>query len=232
MEGDLMNLVCLVASGPATSGYAHSTDPHFYFTSALAHDQPALQRVAKAMQLGPDSARCALESACDSGSVSEFHEFNFLFVAEASEANAVLKEIEALAKRPAAKTTETDLRARFDEHCSAAEDYLDQAAQSATTTHDTMVVVENRASLDLLRGDARKAAEGYVRALSIRQTETLWANLLIALDRLGADEAIDHVLVTIGRAGTARLLATIDADHDLANVRKRPAYREHVEHQA
>jgi hypothetical protein len=232
MEGNLMNLVCLVASGPATSGYAHSIDPHFYFTSTQAHDQPALQKVAKAMQRGPDHARKALESACDRGSISEFHELNLLFVAEATEANAILREIEALATRPASKTAESNLRARFDEHCSAAEDYLDQAEQTATSMHDSMVVVENRASLDLLRGDTRKAAEGYVRALSVRQTETLWANLLIALDRLGADEAIDHVLVTIGRAGTPRLLATLDADHDLANVRRRPAYREHVEHQA
>jgi hypothetical protein len=182
MEGNLMNLVCLVASGPATSGYAHSIDPHFYFTSTQAHDQPALQKVAKAMQRGPDSARRALESACDRGSISEFHELNFLFVAEATEANAVLREVEALATRPASKMTESDLRARFDEHCSAAERAPDRdtVGESAHRTRQARCRRGDRscAGDDRPRGhaatagDARRRPRPRQRAQSTRLPRT------------------------------------------------------------
>lgn len=202
-------------------------DPHFYVTSKETSEDPAFDRITRALHRGPDAAD---HEATDKGSLTEFHELNVLFVAEACRANELLGQ---LSRELAPNDPSVDeLRARFDAHCEAAGFYLDDALEAATCVHDRMVVIENRASLALLRGDAKKAATQYLAALSVRPTETLWANLLIALDQLGADEVIDHILVEVGRTGTPRMIAMIDADRDLANVRKRSAYHRHVAHRA
>jgi hypothetical protein len=224
MEPNLLELLTpyLIDPGAGVGKSTRSLDPHCHFTSVQASAIPALKRAASAMRVGPKQGMRILETLSAKASLVEFHEYNLAYVAEALEANLLQKQIEQEGETPAA-------RAAFEKHCLQAEAFLGLAEEAATTVHHKMVVVENRASLDLLRGDVHKAVAGYVHALTVRHTETLWANLLIALDRIGAEDAVDAVLVTIGRIGTPRLLEMVSVDEDLTNVRSRAAYQQHVE---
>lgn len=221
--GVLADQVPFAAKVPVATQRA--TDARGHFTSKEASENPALRRVAAALATSPDKAADLLDATVGDGSVSSFHECNMLFVAEATLANHALKRLDCNSDA----STSPALRAEFEAHCDTAGAYLDLALNAATTKHDRNVVIENRGSLALLRGDLRRAIKCYVVALSASPTETAWANLLIALDRLGAEDIVDRVLVEIGRIGTPRMFAMIASDRDLERVRTRAAYRQHVQ---
>lgn len=224
--GALLREVSPQACAPAYFATAH-------FSSPAAAASTALQKIGHLVQSSRfDAARREIERGRRKELISEFHELNLLQAIEAMEACRALAELAEL-RQASEWGDDEDLRARaveleerFEDHHGAAEAFLEGALASARDEPERMVVQENRAALALMRGDAVAAATICADLLVVRQTETLWTNLLIALDRLGETSIVDDLLGVIGRSGPDHMLRMLAEDRDLTNLHSRPAFQE------
>lgn len=230
----LTDLSVLDSQSPANVNAAQASscsssttfDSRCHFTSLEAATSTPMVRIAEALRSGElEAARREIEYFTLEGTLSEFHQLNFYGLVEGIEASSRLAQI-------ARRTSENDrsgfaaLEREAAKHIEAAAAFLDGALCAAANDHERLVARENRASLALMRGEAVTAVTSLIAALRIGQTETLWANLLIALERSGATSDVDHVLDVLARSCPERLLRVItEDDQDLDNLRERPAYR-------
>lgn len=204
-------------------------DSRPHFTSLEAATSEPMICIAEVLRSGDlDATRREIARFVQDGMLSEFHELNFYALVEGLAASRGLEEIARLEAVGGRRTDSriTQLEAELADHQTAAAAFLDGALHAASTPHQRVVAHENRASLALMKGDAHTAVISLIAALRVEQTETLWANLLLALERVGAMNDLDHVLDVLGTACTPRLLSVIsEEDRDFDKVRERPAYR-------
>lgn len=111
-----------------------------------------------------------------------------------------------------------------------ASDYLEMAEAVAASLCERAVLAESQAAHDLLHGNPFAAAERCLAAIDhVCQTEKLWCNLLIALNRLGEVKTIDAMLRSLARLDgecTARLMRLLLSESDLHDIRTRLAFKE------
>lgn len=221
------------AAGLEQAHASHSCRPacesRLHFTSLEAATSEPMICIAEILRSGDlDATRREITRFVQEGVLSEFHELNFYALVEGIAAGRRLEEI---ARLDAGGVHRCDsrivrLEAEVMDHQRAAAAFLDGALDAASTPHQRVVAHENRASLALMKGDAHTAVISLIAALRVEQTETLWANLLLALERIGAMNDVDHVLDVLGAICTPRLLSVIsEEDRDFDKVRERPAYR-------
>jgi hypothetical protein len=211
--------------GPLPCKPAFDVRPHF--TSLECATSEPMVRIAELLRAGDlEAARRTIELCVRDNVLSEFHELNLFALVEGIAAGRALDKIARLRARrsPLSATRVAKLEREVADHQSAAAAFLEAALDAARTPHEQVVVHENRASLALMRGDAHAAVLSLIAALRVEQTETLWANLLLALERVGSAD-VDRVLEVLGPVCPRRLLDVIsEPDRDLADVHRRPAY--------